>query len=220
MRITKNTLLTLAVLIASCPSFADEKSTVSDILFLKIQELENEIAQLRNQIESQNHLIEKLINETFNEEDNKTPESNAINANSSIRFKGVSDIQSEEDVYAAATKSLEDQNYEDAFKLFKFFVESFANDQKSPLAFFWLGEISLINNNLEISKKYFIGRIFRQYFYDLASDAARSTCEKNIHHSAFIGVCDEYLSKIIICNQLYYLLHPKGIKFIKHIVQQ
>ena len=159
MRITKNTLLTLAVLIASCPSFADEKSTVSDILFLKIQELENEIAQLRNQIESQNHLIEKLINETFNEEDNEITESNAINANSSIRFKGVSDIQSEEDVYAAATKSLEDQNYEDAFKLFKFFVESFANDQKSPLAFFWLGEISLINNNLEISKKYFLDLI-------------------------------------------------------------
>ena len=70
MRITKNTFLTLAMIIASCPSFADEKSNASDILFLKIQELENEIAQLRNQIESQNHLIEKLINETFNEEDN------------------------------------------------------------------------------------------------------------------------------------------------------
>ena len=33
----------------------------SDILFLKIQELESEIAELRNKIETQNFLIEKLL---------------------------------------------------------------------------------------------------------------------------------------------------------------
>ena len=33
----------------------------SDILFLKIQELESEIAELRNKIETQNFLIEKLF---------------------------------------------------------------------------------------------------------------------------------------------------------------
>ena len=159
MRTKKNIFLTLIIVIFSNISFADEKSTASDILFLKIQELEIEIAELRNKIESQNHLIEKLISENHSSDNEKAPNGNAINANSSIRFKGVNDIQSEEDVYSAATKSLEDQNYENAFKLFKFFVESFNNDQKSPLAFFWLGEISLINNDLELSKKYFLDLI-------------------------------------------------------------
>jgi uncharacterized coiled-coil protein SlyX len=34
--------------------------------FLKIQELESEIAELRNKIESQNYLIEKLIKNLLN----------------------------------------------------------------------------------------------------------------------------------------------------------
>ena len=63
MRTKKNIFLTLIIVIFSNISFADEKSTASDILFLKIQELEIEIAELRNKIESQNHLIEKLISE-------------------------------------------------------------------------------------------------------------------------------------------------------------
>ena len=35
----------------------------SDILFLKIQELEGELASLRSELESQGYLIEKLLNE-------------------------------------------------------------------------------------------------------------------------------------------------------------
>ena len=34
----------------------------SDILFLKIQELEGELASLRSELESQAYLIEKLLN--------------------------------------------------------------------------------------------------------------------------------------------------------------
>jgi hypothetical protein len=37
----------------------------SDILFLKIQELEGELASLRSELESQAYLIEKLLNETL-----------------------------------------------------------------------------------------------------------------------------------------------------------
>ena len=39
----------------------------SDILFLKIQELEGELASLRSELESQAYLIEKLLNEEFNQ---------------------------------------------------------------------------------------------------------------------------------------------------------
>ena len=37
-----------------------------------------------------------------------------------------------------------------------YFVESFIDDEKIPLSYFWLGEISLINNDLENSKNFFM----------------------------------------------------------------
>ena len=43
----------------------DNQDLKNDILFLKIQELEAEIAELRNKVESQNFLIEKLISESL-----------------------------------------------------------------------------------------------------------------------------------------------------------
>ena len=135
--------------------YSQDDNSASDILFLKIQELEIEIAELRNQVESQNHLIEKLLKES-SEESDKSNVIKDISADNAIRFKGVSDIKSKEDVYSAATKYLENQNYDDAFKLFKFFTETFVDEQNTPLAFFWLGEISLINNDIEKSKGYFL----------------------------------------------------------------
>ena len=136
--------------------YSQDDNSASDILFLKIQELENEIAELRNQVENQNHLIEKLLKESSEESDKGSNIIKDISADNAIRFKGVSDIKSKEDVYSAATKYLENQNYDDAFKLFKFFTETFVDEQKTPLAFFWLGEISLINNDIEKSKGYFL----------------------------------------------------------------
>ena len=38
----------------------------------------------------------------------------------------------------------------------KYFVENFNDDEKSPLSYFWLGEIALIENNLDISNSYFL----------------------------------------------------------------
>ena len=53
-------LLFLPILVSA--NINDDAKT--DILFLKIQELELEIAELRNILESQNYLIEKLIAES------------------------------------------------------------------------------------------------------------------------------------------------------------
>ena len=141
---------------ASIYVYSQDDNSASDILFLKIQELEIEIAELRNQVESQNHLIEKLLKESSEESNKGSNIIKDISADNAIRFKGVSDIKSKEDVYSAATKYLENQNYDDAFKLFKFFTETFVDEQKTPLAFFWLGEISFINNDIEKSKGYFL----------------------------------------------------------------
>ena len=93
----------------------ENQEAKTDILFLKIQELESEIADLRNKIESQNYLIEKLINESISE--NQEPADNIENLalNSDIRFKGIEDPKSKDQIYSAATDALEEQNFDKAY---------------------------------------------------------------------------------------------------------
>ena len=153
----KNSLLIFLLLTApSQHLLTNENDTVqSDLLFLKIQELELELADLRNKLESQNYLINKLIKESMPEEDTTVAE-NELTMNSNLRFRGIEDTKSKEDVYRAAVESLEKQDFVRAFSLFKYFVESFTDDEKTPLSYFWLGEISLINDNNETSMTYFM----------------------------------------------------------------
>ena len=135
---------------------ADENIDVkTDILFLKIQELESEIAELRNNIESQNYLIEKLIQESSDTNVNSNI-SEDLNVSSDIRFAGIEDPESKDQVYSAAIEALENQNFDQALTLFRYFVESFNDEEKTPLSFFWLAEISLINDDLENSSDLFL----------------------------------------------------------------
>ena len=129
----------------------------TDILFLKIQELELEIAELRNRLESQDYLIEKLIAESSNVNDEGNSEKlEDLTLNADIRFAGIEDPKSKDQIYNAAIEALEDQNFEKSFNLFKYFVESFSDEEKTPLSYFWLGEISLIGNDLENASTFFM----------------------------------------------------------------
>ena len=129
----------------------------TDILFLKIQELESEIADLRNRIESQNFLIEKLIQESLDDvADTGEDKIEELTLNSDIRFEGIDDLRSKEQIYDAAIEALESQNFERAFNLYKYFVDNFNDEEKRPLSLFWLGEISMINNDLENAKVFFM----------------------------------------------------------------
>jgi TolA-binding protein len=135
-----------------------EDNVEVDLLFLKIQELEIEIAELRNLLESQNYLIQKLIQESSI--DNKNDNSpDVIASNNTVRFEGTDDIKSEEEVYQLAIKSLQSQDFEKAVSMFKFFVENFKDEEKLPLSYFWLGEIALIQNDLEVSNEYFLALV-------------------------------------------------------------
>ena len=132
-----------------------EDNVEIDLLFLKIQELESEIAELRNILESQDYLIQKLIQESVDNL-NDDEDINSIASDNIVRFQGIDDTKSKEEVYTSAIKSLQDQNFEQASSLFKFFVENFKDEEKLPLSFFWLGEIALIQNNLKSSEEYFL----------------------------------------------------------------
>ena len=138
--------------------YADDNEQVkTDILFLKIQELELEIANLRNKVESQDYLIDKLISESINKNENQDSISiEELALITDVRFEGLDDSESKDKIYSAAIEALEIQNYEEAFNLFKYFVKSFNDIEKNPLSFFWLGEICLIENDFENSKNFFM----------------------------------------------------------------
>ena len=78
----------------------------TDILFLKIQELELEIAELRNRLESQNYLIEKLIAESTDADENDSENLENLTLNADIRFAGIEDPKSKDQIYNAAIEHL------------------------------------------------------------------------------------------------------------------
>ena len=134
--------IVLISFLSSTSNANENESAKTDILFLKIQELELEIAELRNKIESQNYLIEKLIDESMNSSDEESGNIDDLGIDTDIRFKGIEDPNSKDQVFSAADQALRAQDYDKAFTLFNFFVKSFNDDEKKPLSYFWLGEIS------------------------------------------------------------------------------
>ena len=144
--------------LGSLQSFSqDFENTESDILFLKIQELEQEIAELRNELETQAYLLEKLLNELESldseSEDQGTEE---IVDQNNFRFEGINDSQSIDEVYDSAIEALENDNLENAKRLLDYFLINFPDAERIPLVLFWLGEISFINGDIDESYIYFL----------------------------------------------------------------
>ena len=84
-----------------------EDNVEIDLLFLKIQELESEIAELRNIVESQNYLIQKLIQESV-ENLESDQDTSSLASDNTVRFAGINDSRSKEEVYTTAIQSLQD----------------------------------------------------------------------------------------------------------------
>ena len=137
----------------------DSQSTESDILFLKIQELEMEIADLRNEVEAQNYLIEKLMNESLKEEKKElveTEEVSSVLGDDVYRFDGINDAKSIDEIYNEAVRSLANEDYDAAKKLFNYLINNFSDPDKLPLSLFWLAEIEFSSSNFEASKNYYM----------------------------------------------------------------
>ena len=153
-------LLIVSIFFITLNSYSQEGSNVeTDLLFLKIQELEIEIADLRNKLESQDYLIQKLIQESVHEDIKNSSDADEfedLNSINTIRFAGVDDIKSKEEIYKAAINALGEQDFDKASSLFKYFVESFLDEQKLPLSYFWLGEIAYIKEDYKSSNEFFL----------------------------------------------------------------
>jgi len=147
----------IALLIAVSFSINAQEVDASDILFLKIQELEGEIANLRNELESQAYLIEKLLNEeSFQVDDDVSPDIEVASEVNTFRFEGINDSKSIDEVYDQAISELfEIKDLQAAKQSFSFLVNNFNDGEKIPLSLFWLGEISLQESNFEESEEFF-----------------------------------------------------------------
>ena len=144
--------------ISSLQSFSqDFENSESDILFLKIQELEQEIAELRNELEIQAYLLEKLLNELKSIDDESVDDQVEEVVDENIfRFEGINDSQSIDEVYDSAIAALENDDLESAKKLLDYFLINFPDAERIPLVLFWLGEISFIDSDIDDSYLYFL----------------------------------------------------------------
>ena len=146
----------LAVFLSAPLLVQAQETEASDILFLKIQELEEEIAILRGELESQSYLIEKFLDDDLSKEDQSVGvEDEIISEENSFRFKGINDSESIDVVYDQAISELNKKNFQVAKKSFLYLVNNFNDAEKIPLSIFWLGEISLLESNLEESEEFF-----------------------------------------------------------------
>ena len=148
--------LFFAVLLSTPLFIESQEVDAGDILFLKVQELEGEISALRSELESQAYLIDKLLNENQSKvETNNTADTQAQVVENSFRFEGINDGQSIDEVYEQAIFQLNNKNFDNAKKSFAYLVDNFSDEEKIPLSLFWLGEISLLESNLEQSETFF-----------------------------------------------------------------
>ena len=146
----------LAVLFLTPLHTYSQEVDASDILFLKIQELEGELASLRSELESQAYLIEKLLSEELNQVEKKISlDSETDSEVNAFRFEGINDSKSIVEVYDQAISELNKKDFQAAKQSFDYLANNFNDDEKIPLSLFWLGEISLLESNLEESEKFF-----------------------------------------------------------------
>ena len=146
----------LAVFLSAPLLVQAQETEASDILFLKIQELEEEIAILRGELESQSYLIEKFLDEDLSKEGQSVGvEDEIISEENSFRFEGINDSESIDVVYDQAISELNKKNFQVAKKSFLYLANNFSDEEKIPLSIFWLGEISLLESNLEESEEFF-----------------------------------------------------------------
>ena len=144
-------------LLLSVPLFLESQEVnAGDILFLKVQELEGEISALRSELEAQAYLIDKLLSEKQSKAvESNVSEDEIATSENTFRFQGINDGQSIEEVYEQAISELNNKNFIDAKKSFSYLADNFTDDEKIPLSLFWLGEISLLESNLEESESFF-----------------------------------------------------------------
>ena len=149
--------------------FSDEEESL-ELIYQKISELEQEISTLRNLIEENTYLIEryqelqlkryldldKRLHNLLSEEKEDLAEQNLI----SNDFHSTEEI----DLYKDALELFEASRYADALEAFRELIISFPEGKYSANAYFWSGELYLVQQMLEDAREHYL--VVVEKFYD------------------------------------------------------
>ena len=126
-------------------------------LYLKIQSLEKEIALLRNEVEileTQVKFYQEKNVELIDEIDSKLISLMSVEDLKSFEPKEPSQLQTLNS-YEQAIVLIQKGNLDEALTALNVYVQNAEESDETPLAYFWLGEINLSNDNLAVATQNF-----------------------------------------------------------------
>ena len=141
--------------------FSEEEESL-DLIYLKIRALEQEITTLRNLIEENTYLIERyqeLQQQRYLDLDKRlhsllSGELEELNEQS----LNLNDLNSTEeiDLYKEALELFEVSRYAEAIEVFRDLIISFPEGSYSADAYFWSGELYLVQEQLEDAREHYL----------------------------------------------------------------
>ena len=159
----KKSLFLFFVFILAFPlRFSSEEEGSLDLIYQKIRALEQEIATLRNLIEENTYLIERyqeLQQQRYLDLDKRlhsllSGELEELNEES----LNLNDLNSTEeiDLYKEALELFEVSRYAEALEVFRDLIISFPEGTYSADAYFWSGELYLVQEQLEDAREHYL----------------------------------------------------------------
>lgn len=140
-------------------------------LFMQLQQMQEEIATLRGMLEEQQHELSKLRQESLERyqtldsrlvEGAGTPASNSSTAAASQAERSASqgsdepaDPEKEKLYYDASFDLIKERDFDKAQQAFTAFLRKYPNSQYAGNAQYWLGEVSLVQGDLQAAGKAF-----------------------------------------------------------------
>ena len=159
----KKSLFLFFIFILAFPlRFSSEEEGSLDLIYQKIRALEQEIATLRNLIEENTFLIERyqeLQQQRYLDLDKRlhsilSGELEELNEGS----LNLNDLNSTEeiDLYKEALELFEVSRYAEALEVFRDLIISFPEGTYSADAYFWSGELYLVQEQLEDAREHYL----------------------------------------------------------------
>ena len=148
----------LLIILLSSFSFsqADENKEFIE-LYLKIQTLEKEIASLRNELEVMQTQLDFYQNrnlELINNLDSRLTSVMSIEDLQKIEVQNAEETKSL-NTYDEAILLIRKGRLSDALNSLSVFIQNSPDSENTPLAYFWMGEINLTNENLAVATQNF-----------------------------------------------------------------
>ena len=173
MKKTVPALITAILIGASVPAFANDRAGLSaqGQLFMQLQQMQQEIAALRGMVEEQQNQITRLTEESQNRFDaldsrishaqgGATSTSAPTSAQTQqqpqqIPPQAPGDPAKEQQYYDAAYSLIQARDFTRAQQAFTAFLGRYPQGKYAANAHYWLGEIGLVNNDLQAAGKAF-----------------------------------------------------------------